>query len=57
MLKDRKKSGQKLGKALEIYKGCAGIVLAIPRGGVEVGYYAAEHLNINVTPAQTETVI
>lgn len=46
MFKDRKEAGQKLGKALEVYKGRDAIVLAIPRGGVEVGYYVAEHLEI-----------
>lgn len=44
MFKDRKEAGQKLGKALEAYKECDGIVLAIPKGGVEVGYYVAKHL-------------
>lgn len=46
MFKDRKEAGQKLGKALEVYKRRDAIVLAIPRGGVEVGYYVAEHLEI-----------
>jgi len=31
---------------LDGYKGCDGIVLAIPRGGVEVGYYVAEYLEL-----------
>ncbi len=46
MFQDRKDAGQKLGKALESYKDCDGLVLAIPRGGVEVGYYVAEYLKI-----------
>jgi putative phosphoribosyl transferase len=46
MFKDRKEAGQKLGKALKAYKECDGIVLAIPKGGVEIGYYAAKHLEI-----------
>jgi predicted phosphoribosyltransferase len=46
MFKNRKEAGQKLGKSLEPYKGCDGIVLAIPRGGVEVGYYVAKHLEL-----------
>lgn len=46
MFRDRKDAGQRLGKALEGYKGCDGIVLAIPRGGVEVGYYVAEYLEL-----------
>lgn len=46
MFRDRKDAGQKLGWALEEYKNCDGLVLGIPRGGVEVGYYVAEHLEI-----------
>jgi putative phosphoribosyl transferase len=46
MFRDRKDAGQKLGEALDCYKRCDGIVLAIPRGGVEVGYYVAEHLEL-----------
>lgn len=46
MFEDRKQAGQKLAKALERYKKCSGIVLAIPKGGVEVGYYVAEHLEL-----------
>jgi putative phosphoribosyl transferase len=37
MFRDRKEAGQKLGKALRSYRKSDGIVLAIPRGGVEVG--------------------
>lgn len=44
MFRDRKDAGQQLGKALADYKGSDALVLAIPRGGVEVGYYAAEAL-------------
>lgn len=44
MFADRKDAGQKLGQALEKYKGQDVLVLAIPRGGVEVGYYVAEYL-------------
>ena len=46
MFEDRRDAGQKLGEALDSYKRCDGIVLAIPRGGVEVGYYVAEHLEL-----------
>jgi len=46
MFRDRKDAGQRLGEALDGYKGCDGIVLAIPRGGVEVGYYVAEYLEL-----------
>jgi putative phosphoribosyl transferase len=46
MFNDRKDAGQKLGKALINYKSLDALVLAIPRGGVEVGYYVAEKLEI-----------
>lgn len=46
MFEDRKQAGQKLAKALERYKRCSGMVLAIPKGGVEVGYYVAEYLEL-----------
>lgn len=46
IFKNRKQAGQKLAEALEAYKNCDGIVLAIPCGGAEVGYYIAEHLEL-----------
>jgi len=46
IFQDRQDAGQKLGKSLEMYKECDGIVLAIPKGGVEVGYYVAQHLRL-----------
>jgi predicted phosphoribosyltransferase len=45
MFRDRKDAGQKLARALEKYKDQDVLVLAIPRGGVEVGYQVAEYLN------------
>ncbi len=44
MFEDRKEAGQKLAIALAAYKNDKPIVLAIPRGGVEVGFYVAEFL-------------
>ena len=44
MFKDREEAGKRLGEALKDYKGQGALVLAIPRGGVEVGYHAAKHL-------------
>ena len=44
MFQDRKHAGQKLARALEEYKDKDALVLAIPRGGVEVGYQVAKHL-------------
>ncbi|MEJ2702756.1 MAG: phosphoribosyltransferase family protein [Sedimentisphaerales bacterium] len=46
MFDNRKDAGQKLGKRLSGYKGSDALVLAIPRGGVEVGHYVAEHLEL-----------
>lgn len=44
MFKDREDAGKQLGRALEDYRSEDTLVLAIPRGGVEVGYQAARHL-------------
>jgi len=44
MFADRKDAGQKLARALEKYKADRPLVLAIPKGGVEVGYEVAKYL-------------
>ena len=44
MFKDRKDAALHLAKALEKYKGLGVIVLGIPRGGAETGFYVAHHL-------------
>jgi predicted phosphoribosyltransferase len=44
MFEDRKDAGQKLACALERYKYSDPLVLAIPRGGVEIGYQVASRL-------------
>ncbi len=44
MFKDRKEAGKKLAKALEKYKNKKVLVLAIPRGSIEVGYEVAKYL-------------
>ncbi len=44
MFQDRKEAGERLGAALQRYKEADPLVLAIPRGGVEVGYEAAKAL-------------
>ncbi|MEJ2722877.1 MAG: phosphoribosyltransferase family protein [bacterium] len=46
MFDDRRDAGQRLGRALIRYRGKNALVLAIPRGGAEVGYYVAEHLGL-----------
>jgi predicted phosphoribosyltransferase len=45
MFKDRKDAGVKLARALEDYRDQDVLILAIPRGGVEVGYEVARYLD------------
>lgn len=45
MFDDRKDAGERLAVALKRYKDKHVLVLAIPRGGVEVGYHVAKYLN------------
>lgn len=45
MFADRGDAGKKLAGALEKYRSAGALVLAIPRGGAEVGYEVASHLN------------
>jgi len=47
MFVDRREAGERLAKALEKYQNQEALVLAIPRGGVEVGYEVARYLNSN----------
>ena len=44
MFEDRRDAGKRLAHALERYKGKNVIVLAIPKGGVEVGHQVARYL-------------
>lgn len=44
IFKDREEAGRMLAKALREYKGQDVVVLAVPRGGVVVGYYVAKEL-------------
>ena len=46
MLKNRSDAGKKLAERLLKYKGKDAIVLALPRGGVAVGYEVAKALNL-----------
>ena len=46
MFLDRTDAGAQLGKTLMKYKGPDTIVLAIPRGGVEIGYEVAKTLEV-----------
>ena len=45
MFTDRKDAALQLAKALERYRNKNAVVLGIPRGGAEIGYYVAIHLN------------
>jgi predicted phosphoribosyltransferase len=45
MFRDRRDAGQQLAKELEAYREKDVLVLAIPRGGVEVGYQVAKYLD------------
>jgi len=42
---DRYDAAQKLIPFLEKYKNTPGVVFAVPRGGVSIGYYIAKHYN------------
>ena len=45
MFQDRADAGQKLAEALQAYQNQNALVLAIPKGGIEVGYQVAKSLN------------
>ena len=50
MFEDRREAGQQLARALESYKDRENaLVLAIPRGGVEVGAQVARHLDADLS--------
>jgi predicted phosphoribosyltransferase len=46
MFIDRSDAGRRLARLLEGYRGCRGIVYAIPRGGVPVAVEVARHLGM-----------
>jgi len=49
MFKNRKDAGEKLANALEKYRIENPLILAIPRGGVEVGLQVAKELNTDIS--------
>jgi len=49
MFRDRKDAGQKLGLALQKYRDSNALVLAIPRGGVELGVEVAKALHCDLS--------
>ncbi len=44
MFRDRKDAGERLGRALGEHRNKGVIVLAIPRGGIQIGYEVAQYL-------------
>lgn len=46
MFKDRYEAAMLLVKKLEKYKNKNGIILAVPRGGIPIGYYIAKELDL-----------
>lgn len=52
--KDRKDAALKLAHALEQFKDMNALVLGIPKGGVEVGFYVAKQLNAELSVAITK---
>jgi putative phosphoribosyl transferase len=49
MFEDRKDAGRNLALRLESYRGKGALVLAIPRGGVEIGIEVALHLDAGLS--------
>ena len=49
MFEDRKDAGERLGRALEKFRGLNVLVLGIPRGGVETAYYVARHIDAELS--------
>ena len=49
MFEDRRDAGKQLAQELEAYRDEGVLVLAIPRGGVEVGYQVAKHLDADLS--------
>ena len=49
VFKDRRDAGQKLGQALLKYKNKDALVLAIPKGGIEIGRQVAEALDADLS--------
>jgi putative phosphoribosyl transferase len=51
---DRYDAAMQLVPFLEKYKNEEGVVLAVPRGGVPIGYYLAKHLNFSLDLLMTK---
>jgi predicted phosphoribosyltransferase len=53
---DRYDAAQQLAARLEKYKKHDGVILAIPRGGVPIGYYLAKHLGFDLDLLMTKKI-
>ena len=51
---DRYDAAMQLAQRLEKYKNQDGVILAVPRGGVPIGYYLAKHLNFTLDLLMTK---
>jgi len=52
--KNRYDAAMQLAPLLEKYKNEDGVILAVPRGGVPIGYYLAKHLDFNLDLLMTK---
>jgi putative phosphoribosyl transferase len=53
---DRYDAAMQLALLLEKYKDQEGVILAVPRGGVPIGYYLAKHLNFSLDLLMTKKI-
>ena len=53
---DRYDAAMQLGQVLEKYKNQEGVILAVPRGGVPIGYYLAKHLDFELDLLMTKKI-
>lgn len=56
LFKDRQDAAKQLALSLENYKDKNALVLGIPRGGVEIGYYVARELNAELSVIITKKI-
>jgi len=56
LFRDRKDAAQQLALSLMEYKGKNALVLGIPRGGVEIGYYIAKELEAELSVIITKKI-
>ncbi|HXR83752.1 MAG TPA: phosphoribosyltransferase family protein [Hanamia sp.] len=51
---DRVDAARQLAQKLEKYRGQEGVVMAVPRGGVPIGYYIAKHIGFDLDLLMTK---